>query len=342
MDTVVLKKTARSVTERSVPFLTKIMGIMLILYGIVHFRITDFTQNFAGLMDFVGTILVVVCAVLILIDLSFSLTRAIGLYAIGVGGSRVLSSLDSLTNGEAVFAMANLVIAVTALNLCYKGYLFMKGMPEKRFSMIISSMIMIIIYSLMIVYIWRVFELPVEDMYEMFRNVGVRIFMLLVLIVMLSTEAVRNSTKSERYARLLNGIAHSNAYNRKAYIGRNVAKKLCRGFTDTSGWTPMDGHGPVQYELRFRMVNDVNDVTFVTVQRWKDSDLMYFTITDHKEGAILNAYRFSAVRIVPNGDIENCDSIFVFGSDGESLQLRVWNRKNSITDTRGAAEEEIL
>lgn len=322
----------RTFSDMSIPALTKIMGILLILYGLLYiymyFLKNDGTEPPWTIIA--ATTVILVCGYLIIIDFGFSFGRMLGLYAIALGGSRAFKYLNYIkwSTDSSVFAtvvfIGTIVMLIAALNLCYTGYVYLRGNMRGRKGMYISALVMIALMCALIGVSAYFQKLSLYEIIMGYPKETVTIILYVLLLWMLSSQRIREFDKSERYVSVLNGIRRTEASVSKSYIYRSVAADLCKAFEDRSSWVKIDDEGPVEAEYHFKLNNRNDDHSCVIVQKWKGRDDIFFTITGYEYGSVMDAYRFVCKKIVPEGSIEDCARIHLYGDDSH-LQILVKN-----------------
>ena len=317
-----IRSGINAVSTKVIPIVSKLMGMMLILYGIMYLYSKSIVSdtNTAAWTVYVGLTVIFVCGTLILVDFSFNLNRTIGLYAIGIGGNRVMKFINYIfVTGDEIISLVmfslGMVMVVTSLNLCYTGTVFIRNLTRSRVSMIITSFLMLVLNLAMLLMMKEMTEESIWDVIESSPDIAAMTVLYLILICMLGTYQVRMTALDEHYTSILNGIRRTSATSIGSYVYRPVAATLSKAFTDRSHWVKVDDGGPVEQEFRFVLHQLGSDRSFVRVQKWKGRDELFFTISDHQHGSLINAYRFSVKEIITEGDLDTCGYIHLYGND---------------------------
>lgn len=312
----------RFVSSRSVPAISKFMGMILLIYAawsLYNFSAREVSDS--KLTVLIGALIIVVCGTLILLDFSFNINRSIGLYAVAIGGNRFFKFSNYLVmDGDtelitAVIFIFSIVMMGVSLNLCYSGYIFLRGETRGRTSMTFSASFMVVVTFAIMIVLTQTMGVPITTVITIHPEYVIMIAMYLILICMLGTETVRLSCRDEHYLSILNGIRKIHASSDQAYIYRGQAKVLSEAFRNRDEWMRMDDDGPVEAEYSFELYNRADDRSYVTVQKWKGEDELYFTISDHNSGSLFNAYRFACTDIVPEGPSDAIDKLTLYGKD---------------------------
>ena len=154
-----------------------------------------------------------------------------------------------------------------------------------------------------------------------------------VYIFLLSSEEIRSRELLEHQSRALDGIRTTYICDPNAHIDREVAIDVANINGNWGMWKDKRGWGPVEYEYRFTIKNR-HDHTYVTVQKWNDSDRLYFTVAKNHHGSLLDANRFAVDEILLDGSPEECNNIRFFNKEGLYIQIPVQDRKENDIDDR--------
>lgn len=295
--------------NRSTPVLTKVMGVMLIYYSTLTFYSSYVVnEGNVGWNIYLSVVLMMIFATLILVDLKNHINRAIGFYALAIATNRILKYIEYLDPPSGAIFVFSLVMIGIAINLCITGISFIKSTARGRGGMVAATSIMLILTVCSLLYVMKngyldIPPLSIQDVIEYIPDTLALIVLYIMLICMLSTETIRMSSKDERNNRIMNMIRLTDACGSTAHIARSDAVVLSNAFTDRSAWKRYSDHGPVESEFKFRIIHDIDDYSYVTVQKWKTAETLYFTISDHDEGSVLNAYRFHSnqIKIIDDG-----------------------------------------
>ncbi len=323
----VIKEVVRYVASATLSKMTKIIALMLIVNAVVgmYYYLLEYTID-SGTISITFTIAVIIqifLGTLILIDFSNSFNRAIGLYAISVAVNRISDNLSSLGSFRGIGFVYSLVMMVIAINLMYTGYSYMKGRSRSRFGMMCSSMIMLAMTLIEIYYDATAYNVPVEDLFVSYMTSWIMCGLYLILFVMVGSEKARDSLPMSRDLRVFSQVRRLDVNEPSAYITRREARELVKAFDDRSGWTDVDDGGPVEKEIRCTLYNYLAEETSMIVQKWKDLDRIYISMVEPSHGSMLNAYRISVDSITPDGSIDTCETVSMYGEHGSAYRLKV-------------------
>lgn len=321
-----VKKRVVEWFNRSTPLMTKVMGVMLIYYSTLTFySVFTVNEGHVGWNVSLSVILMMVFATLILVDINNHINRAIGFYAMAIATNRILRYCEYLNPPSGIVFVFSLVMIGMSINLAITGISFVGSTARGRGSMIATTTIMLILTAGSLMYVMKngILDLPpftVQDVIEKTPDTLALIVMYVLLICMLSTETIRMSSKDEKNNRVMNMIRLTDACGSTSHISRTDALVLSKAFTDRSTWIKYNDHGPVESEFKFRLIHDIDDYSYVTVQKWKDSERLFFTITDHDKGSILNAYRFYSDQMEV---IEDGSTLVLFNENGMIIRISI-------------------
>lgn len=321
-----IKKRVIDWFDRSTPALTKVMGVMLIYYATMTFYSAyTIKEGNVGWNDSLSVIFLMIFATLILVDLKSHINRAIGLYAFAIATNRILKYGEYLNPPQGIVFVFSLVMIGMAVNLLITGMSFINSTARGRGSMIATTTIMLTLTAGSLLYTMKngFFGMPplsIEDVIHYTPDTLALIVLYIMLLCMLSTDTIRKSSKGEKNNRVMNMIRLTDACGSTSYITRSDAVTLSNAFSDRSAWMKYNDHGPVESEFKFRIIHDIDDYSYVTVQKWKGSERLYFTISDHDKGSILNAYRFYSdqIKILDEGK-----TLVMFNNDGMITRMSI-------------------
>ena len=149
------------------------------------------------------------------------------------------------------------------------------------------------------------------------------ILLYMTLIFILNTAPIRTSTDQERQMHILNTIRKTVTCDEDSYIERKDAEILLKSFEDRSEWDKIE-RGPAECEYWLEIHHVMGDSSYLVVQKWKMcDDCLFFTLTSNRKGAIIDAYRFMADKIVKYTDCEGDDYVSFFSKEGSYSRLRI-------------------
>lgn len=318
----VLKDKVIGKISHFIPHITKIMGLLLILYGILSFYSRYRDLEYIDTFDVIGMSVLIALGTLILLDMSFNINRAIGLYALGIGINRIMRFVPFLNPPSGLKFVFAIVMIGISVNLCITGIFFVMRTVRGRGSMMLTTAFMLVLNVGTIMFLMDTEMENLEYLFVYEPDVLALILMYVILLGMLSTESVRKSGSMERYNDLLSTIWRTNACSSDSFILSSDADTLGKAFTDRSSWKVYNDIGPVDREFVFRIFHKGDEISYVRVQKWKTSDSLYFVISDHIEGSLIDAYRFRVDELMLKDGM-----ITMFNDDGLHMRLTVTERE---------------
>lgn len=307
--------------------MTKIIALMLIVNAVVslyyHLLEHALSPGSISITLVVAVIFQIILGTLILIDFSNNFYRAIGLYAMSVSVNRISSNLPSLGEFRGIGFVFSLVMLVLAINLMVTGISYMRGRSRGRFGMMFSSAIMLALTLVEVYEDATMYNIPVGDLFTTYLTSWIMCGLYIILFIMVGSEKARSSLPMTIDLNVFSKVRRLGANEPSTYITRREARELVKAFDDRSGWTDVTDGGPVEKEIRCTLYNYLVEETSMIVQKWRGSDKMYISISEPSDGSMLNAYRLSVDSISPDGSIDTCETISMYGERGSAYRLKV-------------------
>jgi hypothetical protein len=310
----------------------KLMGVLLIIYAVVvvytYIMMYTLGYEYGDYMELgpavvLSIFLQIFFGTMILIDFSGNLGRAIGFYALSIGSSRLINYIHTLFDPHGISFIFGLVMVIMSVNMLYTGITFVRGSARSRMGMALTSLLMLSLTIGSLYYYASTYDYRPEDLLEYFPDQCIICALYVLLFLMVGTETVRDSMPAVRYQKMLSSIRRVGASDPDSYILRSDAKVLAAAFEDRSSWTPVTDGGPALCEYKFRLTHHMNDTSAVRIQKWKDSEKLYITVTDSDKGSILNACRSAVTSVHYDGSIDTCSNIRFFGDGGLAIVFNV-------------------
>ena len=312
--------------HHSVEFVFKfynfIIAALMVIYSLeelyqIHVNSEFFTYEW---YEIVSNFILLLGGVIILLDRNHNLLRSVGIYALSLGGYRFFSCAPQIQAGTTL-GVLYLVITIFAINLMISGRSFLRGVSRNRISLILCTLALLIIYLSYIVFMMHM-GMTIEECAKFMPGVFIMCILYVFYIGLLDSEVLRASDVLAIHNETLNKIRCTQYTDPESEIPEDAALVLSRSFDDRSDWLQVLDGGPVESEYRFRMRN-VDGISEVLVQKWIGSDELYFTISDHLDGTLIQAHRFSATSALIYADDSSCRWLRIFGKKGVCMQLRV-------------------
>ena len=187
-----LRNAVRKGTDLIFNKLTLILGVFMLIYGVFgEIRNID---NGEPLYILASYIPMIICGSLVILDAHRSINFATGMYAIGLGLSRVIANVFVTFLDESVYMFfLSLGITIVGANMVYSGVRYLGG-NTRTIALIIIGTVLLMFISVLRLYMYTI---AVLDPYEVFKagvsNIAI-IALCLLYIALVCTENVRNGT----------------------------------------------------------------------------------------------------------------------------------------------------
>ncbi len=291
------QETAQAIIAVAKNRISFILAGIIIISGLIDVaNMTVFGNTDTVLTDTAVAIVKIGMGLFIIFDPKRNLMRSVGFYALSLGIARIIASFPMLGSPSDLPFIVAIVMVVMGANLVYSGYSYLQDVSRGRFGMTLGSAALALIMAAALVsYVVAGDELEI-DVTDIIVTVVYLIQYLLILVIMDSDE-FRFSSWEEKSVRKMDDMRVMYTLTPGMYIPREDAKAIKHMFDDRSSWSEVDDGGPVECEKRLRLAED--KVTAVMImQKWKDSDRIYFTVSTNDDGTILQANRFSVTDAV--------------------------------------------
>lgn len=302
-----------------------ILAIVLILSGLVNLiLLTDSARPDVGRIsyDLISALVKILMAILIIFDPKRSIYRAIGFYAMSIAISRTIYALITLADVSDFSLIYGGALLILGLNLIYSSYKYMSDTVRGRWGMLIGSTLMALMEVLgILVEIQNFFVQGEFDSFWVLTSV-LTILQYALLLVVLDTAEVRYGTQNEQSSTKLESVRVTNVVDPRYRMRQKEAEVLSTMFSDRSGWAPLDDGGPVECEKRIRTVEGRIGSSFI-LQKWKDSERIYVTVTNNDSGSIILANRFSITEVATDRDGDRIVAIRLFDGNRMLAQFSV-------------------
>ncbi len=270
----------------------------------------------------IASVLMVIIAFYIFLDKKRNPLRALGLYIISIGVTRVivsLGSLNSIASDEQFYI--GLVFFILGARLAAAGYSFYKGTSKNTLNMSIASYLVLLSYILVLAAYLHgnyTIESLIQNNYQTF----VFIFQYMVYIMVLTSDEIQKNTVVEKIHSSISGIEHTVCVDPEARVNREDLLRINSGLSKPSEWTAVNDGGPAEYETTITLSGFVNN--HILFQKWKDREFVYATIIPNSTGTFMPGRSMKVDSIIPeNGSLEDCESFYFKGPDGIVAKLGI-------------------
>ncbi len=287
-----LRNAVRKGTDVIFNKLTLILGIFMLIYGVVGI-IRNF-DNGEPAYVIASFIPMIICGFLVVMDSHRSINFATGMYAIGLGLSRVIANFFVTFLDEGIYQFAlSLLITIVGANMVYSGVKYLGG-NTRTIPLIIVGTIVLMLTSILRLYMYTV---GVTDLYEIFKvgasNLAI-IVLCLLYIALVCTENVRNGTSIAQFNRVFSGYGVAQGTISNASLKKEVCDDIVRFFEDSSEFANAGAdHGPVYAEYGFPCRDGPVEL-YGTLQRWNGpKGDVYMSLSTFKEGSSFDVRPFT-------------------------------------------------
>lgn len=317
-----VRDVIRILTKSGMKILSKIMGVLLILYAFQVAYAHDMGNVDYGGGVYFAVAVMFVCGLLILLDFGNNLNRTIGLYAFGLGMNRALRYLSMILSSNGMRELFALVMFIIACNLIYTSICFLRGATRGRMNMILTSLLMALVSILTLIVMVKTMGYTIGSLYQSRPDLFILVILYFLLICMLTSDDVRKNDLNQIYVKNLESIRRTESYYPVTYVSQDVGNVLSKCMIDRSCWHNVN-NGIVEEEFEFELIHAENDTSYALAQKRVDSDVIYFTIADAKDSTFLNAYRFASDDIT----VDDSNDLLIFGKNGEQIRIHIGERE---------------
>lgn len=291
-------------------------GANFVLAALMILLAASHTYNVAAgasephIASFIGYAITIACGAAIIADRNRSLPRSVGLYAIGLGCYRFFTSIPHLVP-HSTFNLLFYAVMIVGLNMALSGRAYLLGKSRARSTMMMGSIVLLLMCLIFLIYIYSDTK---DALYVLESQINTVLLALMyfTLILILDSEKLRRLDWIEVHGRAIGDIRRSCSLDRDASMALADAEALTG-----REWPVVDDGGPVESELRVRILNGsgTSDMIF---QKWRGSEDVFLTMTDDGSGTILRTTRLTIV-----GMRLEKDRLMMETSGGDSVSVNV-------------------
>ncbi len=277
---------------------------------------------------YLGNCLLIVFGLVMLINPGKTPLTNVGFFALGMGCSRVLTSLpfvftpygmEFIIEGFPIGMIYGLAILAIGSSLLYTGVMFFKGYSRAYRRMIYTSSLIFVATVLILAgtLVWDEAYIPSQFVTSIILSSGNVLMGILygLLAVVLNSEMVRSNGYYEKVGRSLSDLGLMVNTPSGMMLSPSDARTLSAGFSDCAGWTKVEDDGPAEFEHLFS-ISDGRNVQHVTAQRVSGMDGVFITLSEKRGGTLLQAFRFRAEEM----EIADGEAL-LYGADGRLLRF---------------------
>ena len=306
-----VKLGIRKVCDWILKYQSTLMSVALVAYGIFGMIYYYGEDQLYGVAINIAPI---ICGLLILFDKHKSVFWAVGLYAIGIGASKLIRNLPGIFSESMFTFIFNVVFTVMAGNLVYSGVRYIRGNARSILFVILGTTAFVVLTGISLAIDFEMSDDLAEFLYyDTGYLVNMGVYLLYMGLVW--SEPVRKSTDASIALRLSSGIRGVDGTMKTASIHSYAVK----GIVDyIEGRSSNDGplEGPVYSEYGFSY-RDKFTTNYASLQRWNGPEgEIYMILSDHNKGSFvgINSIRVKGVSVADGYLMIECadrgDAIF--------------------------------
>ena len=290
-----------------------ILAVMMMIFSFLEIYV-DFSEGDINPLHIIGDSGMIICAALIILDRDRNLLRTTGLMAVGFGFYRICMHVLNIHSHD-IHSLPDLIIVILGFNLIYSGTRYIKGINRGRLTLLASMSGMVAMVSLLYILLMML-GMTLWECIQILPDIFAMMVLYIMFIGVLDSEPLRNRDVLEIQNKALDGMRRTTTQSPGTGVYEDEAEIILKTFTDRSDWTAIDDGGPVEREYRFR-VSDGKESSFVIMQKWKNSETIHVTVSDHDRGTLIQAYRFDADSLFIDGtDVKDSNIIAFVGKEG--------------------------
>lgn len=329
--TALLQKSGKYVllAEKHLPRLLAILMFIFVAVDLeynISLTVEDADILYIGGYDptlpIISDFLVLCFAIGIIGHKNISNSKAISLYLLSLSLSRILTNTTNLLSSSTLYFIVAIVMITISLNMVVTGVFFYRGISRNRSTVMIGAMAMAIIYILVISLRLHYAEDVIMTLIDNLSYV-VQLILYLVLLAALDTYGVFINTNVGRADTTVRELIGRTSATDKTVLSEKEVRTMINGFGNMVGWTKVNDGTPVTYE--YSLIVSLGDSNSeILMQKWGDSNKVYFTIADSFIGSLVYANRFSAVRyVIESNSEESLPCIRFVNESGDFIRFRV-------------------
>ena len=294
-----LVKTSRS-------WITFLLAMVLIVSSSYHIFAVFFSES-PNETDYLKgvypAIIGIIMAEFILFDPKRNVLRSVGFYAISIALARIIGSIITLSEPSLFALIIGGTFLINGVNLLYTGTEYLKGTSRGRAGMMASAAILAIVqvFTILLYYQTDALDSSYDDAYDLLPSV-ITLIQYVVLLLILDTGELRYGSVKEQANTKIESIRKTDALTAECVLKRNDAEMLKGMFADRSSWTAVDDGGPVESEIRIRLI-EARVSSCMILQKWRGHDTVYATVTSNVNGSVILANRFCITGVYADQDL---------------------------------------
>ena len=278
--------------------LTILMGIVMILYASLGlYWDYKFDQNM--LYSISIYFMPFTLGLAILFDRHRSIFFAVGMYAIALGTSRFINYCPMIFDANIFEEAMGLGLTFMAGNLVYSGFRYIMSNSRGIFWVLVGSGMFAALLAIELI-LYVVTEPNLETFISDEGDNTVTLAMILLYLILVSSNTVRNSTDLARMSRAFGGYRLTNVSGPDISVDPESVAFILHFCDGTMPESKMNGtrEGPVYYEYIFQFHDGMRYGT-AFLRRWYGPDgPVYMTFSEHGEGSIIGSNTMRVIDVM--------------------------------------------
>lgn len=289
------------VPVRSICYRSMIMALILVLVGVVS-QFNVFSdggpEDWRGWLHSVSGMFLLAFGILMLLPRHRNIMSAIGLMCLGIGLSRLVVSISytlQRTNVYNVSGLASLGLGLFgyvtmwfAAYQIYRGYNFLRGNAMNAFIMRFTSMGIVIMYVLVVIYANEFIGVSYETLWH-YRSdfITSPLLYTMYFILLCSREAFDYMAWEKTRISIVNVAVPVNPG--MLTISESESKRLM-SYQEPGSWCSIEDGSPVEKELRI-VLNASGRTMDLVLRKWHDSEKVYVALVPGNGREFISAIR---------------------------------------------------
>ena len=316
-----------SLVKTSRNWITFVLAMVLIVSSSYHIFAVYFSESSSKvnyLEEIYPAIIGIIMAEFILFDPKRNVLRSVGFYAMSIALSRTISAIIILVKPSLFSLIVGGIFLVNGINLLISGVQYLKGTSRGRAGMMASSAILAVvqIFTILLFYQTDVLDSSYNNEYDLLPSI-ITLAQFVVLLLILDTGELRYGSVKEQANTNIESVRKTDALAAECVLKRDDADLMKKMFTNRSSWMSVDDGGPVESEIRIGLI-DARISSCMILQKWKDDDRIFATVTNNVKGSVILANRFCITDVYSDRDLTQ---ICLLNDDGIIARFSVEKEK---------------
>lgn len=297
-----VRRAVKFVFSKLMANITILMGVFMMLYAAIGIY-SDYRFEENMLQSVLIYSMPMLLGILILLDKHRSLFFAVGMYAVALGTSRFISYAPGIFEKDIFDSVMALVLTFLAVNLIYSGVRYMLSNSRGVIGVLIGSGAFSAMLAVDIIY----YIVAIPDLELIIEDEGdniITLIMILLYIVLVSSQKVRGSTNISRMARAVSGHRLTNVSGPDISMDPATVGAIMHFCDGTMPESKMTGtrEGPVYYEYIFSFHDGIRYGSGF-LHRWEGPEgPVYMTFSEHSKGSVFGSKTMRVQDVLVTGN----------------------------------------